>query len=41
MKTPVLRVLRRAAVMIMLALSMLGTATLAAELAGATLPDAA
>ena len=39
MKTSVLRTLRRAAVMVMLALSMLGTATLAAELAGATLPD--
>ena len=39
MKTSVLRTLRRAAVMVMLALSMLGTPTLAAELAGATLPD--
>ena len=33
------RTLSHAAVMVMLALSMLGTATLAAELAGATLPD--
>jgi len=33
------RTLSHAAVMVMLALSMLGSATLAAELAGATLPD--
>lgn len=42
MKTPVLRTPGRAAVVVMLALSllsMLGTTTLAAELAGATLPD--
>jgi len=39
MKTPVLRTLSHAVVMVMLALPILGTATLAAELAGATLPD--
>jgi len=39
MKMCIVRTLSHAAVMVMLAISMLGTATLAAELAGATLPD--
>ena len=39
METSALRTLRRAAVMAMVALSMLSTAALASELAGATLPD--
>ena len=39
MKTSIVRTLSRAAIMMTLALSTPGTATLAAELAGATLPD--
>ena len=39
MKTSVVRTLSRAAVMVMLVLSTLGTTALAAQLAGATLPD--